>query len=99
MPFLQRPCPIEGAARLRQSDRQIFRQHGIQICTTKERVGRVDQRRQVVIPREIFDTLCMRAGDADALTPDEARRVRRGEAQLKRGVSKPWGAVKNAGSR
>jgi hypothetical protein len=32
----------------------------------------------------------------DALTPEEAKIVRRGEAQLKRGQSKPWRAVKNA---
>ena len=86
-------------------------------ATTKERIGRVGQRRQVVIPREIFETLCMRVGDfvafaqrgngvlikpkrmvdaADVLTPEEAKIVRRGEAQLKRGESKPWRTVKNA---
>jgi len=32
----------------------------------------------------------------DTLTPDEARIVRRGEAQLKRGKSKPWRVVKHA---
>ncbi len=31
--------------------------------TTQERIGRVGQRRQVVIPREIFDNLQMREGD------------------------------------
>ncbi len=30
---------------------------------TGERIGRVGQRRQVVIPREIFDNLRMREGD------------------------------------
>jgi AbrB family looped-hinge helix DNA binding protein len=30
---------------------------------TEERIGRVGQRRQVVIPREIFDNLRMREGD------------------------------------
>jgi AbrB family looped-hinge helix DNA binding protein len=30
---------------------------------TQERVGRVGQRRQVVIPREILETLKLRAGD------------------------------------
>jgi hypothetical protein len=35
----------------------------------------------------------------DTLTPAEAKIVRRGEAQLKRGDSKPWRAVKNALSR
>jgi bifunctional DNA-binding transcriptional regulator/antitoxin component of YhaV-PrlF toxin-antitoxin module len=29
----------------------------------REPIGRVGQRRQVVIPREIFDNLCMREGD------------------------------------
>ncbi len=32
----------------------------------------------------------------DTLTPAEAKIVRRGEAQLKRGESKPWDAVKHA---
>ena len=88
--------------------------------TAKERIGRVGQRRQVVIPREMFETLCMREGDFvafarrgngvlikpkrvvdpdDVLTPEEAKIVRRGEGQLKRGESKPWRAVKNALSR
>jgi bifunctional DNA-binding transcriptional regulator/antitoxin component of YhaV-PrlF toxin-antitoxin module len=35
----------------------------------------------------------------DTLTPAEARIVRRGEAQLKRGESKPWREVKHALSR
>ena len=80
----------------------------------------VGQRRQVVIPREILETLNLRAGDFVAfteqkngvlikakrtvdpdatLTPAEAKIVRRGEAQLKRGDSKPWRAVKHALSR
>jgi bifunctional DNA-binding transcriptional regulator/antitoxin component of YhaV-PrlF toxin-antitoxin module len=32
----------------------------------------------------------------DTLTPSEAKLVRRGEAQLKRGKSKPWHVVKHA---
>jgi len=85
--------------------------------TTEERTGRVGQRRQVVIPREILQTLKLQVGDLvefaerkngvlikpkrtvdpdDTLTPAEAKIVRRGEAQLKRGESKPWRAVKNA---
>jgi len=84
---------------------------------TQERVGRVGQRRQVVIPREILETLKLQAGDLvafaeqkngvlikpkravhndDTLTPEEAKIVRRGETQLKRGQSKPWRTVKNA---
>jgi AbrB family looped-hinge helix DNA binding protein len=35
----------------------------------------------------------------DTLTPAEAKLVRRGEAQLKRGESKSWREVKNALSR
>ena len=35
----------------------------------------------------------------DTLTPAEAKIVRRGEAQLKRGESKPWRVVKHALSR
>jgi AbrB family looped-hinge helix DNA binding protein len=88
--------------------------------TTQERIGRVGQRRQVVIPREILETLKLQAGDLvaftehkngvlikakrtvdpdDTLTPAEAKIVRRGEAQLKRGDSKPWRTVKHALSR
>jgi AbrB family looped-hinge helix DNA binding protein len=84
---------------------------------TQERVARVGQRRQVVIPREILETLKLQAGDlvafseqkngvlikpkravdaGDILTPQEAKIVRRGEAQLKRGQSKTWHAIKNA---
>jgi AbrB family looped-hinge helix DNA binding protein len=83
----------------------------------QERVGRVGQRRQVVIPREILETLKLQAGDLvafseqkngvlikpkravdarDTLTPAEAKIVRRGEAQLKRGQSKPWRTIKDA---
>ncbi len=84
---------------------------------TQERVGRVGQRRQVVIPREILETLNLREGDfvayakqkngvlikpkrlvdpEDTLTVAEAKVVRKGEAQLKRGESKPWRDVKHA---
>jgi bifunctional DNA-binding transcriptional regulator/antitoxin component of YhaV-PrlF toxin-antitoxin module len=35
----------------------------------------------------------------DTLTPEEAKIVRRGEAQLRRGDSKPWRAVKHALAR
>lgn len=83
----------------------------------QERVVPVGQRRQVVIPREILDTLKLQAGDLvafserkngvlikprravdarDTLTPEEGKIVRRGEAQLKHGQSKPWRAIKDA---
>ena len=32
----------------------------------------------------------------DRLSPEDAKIVRRGEAQLKRGKSKPWRTIKNA---
>ena len=81
------------------------------------RIARVGQRRQVVIPREILETLKLQPGDFvafaehkngilikptrvvdrdDTLSPAEAKIVRRGEAQLKRGDSKPWRVVKHA---
>ena len=77
-------------------------------------------RRQVVIPRDMLETLDLHEGDlvafaehkngvlikprrvmdaGDTLTPAEAIVVRRGEAQLKRGDSKPWHTVKNALAR
>jgi AbrB family looped-hinge helix DNA binding protein len=88
--------------------------------TTQERTGRVGQRRQVVIPRDILETLNLQAGDLvafaekkngvlikpkrmvdpdDKLSPAEAKIVRRGEAQLKRGESKSWRLAKHALSR
>ncbi len=36
--------------------------------TSPERIGRLGQRRQVVIPREIFENLRMRTGDFVAIT-------------------------------
>ena len=84
---------------------------------TQERVGRVGQRRQVVIPKEMLATLNLREGDFvafaeqkngvlikpkrlvdadDTLTPAEAKVVRKGVAQLKRGESKTWREVKHA---
>ena len=35
----------------------------IKAITTRERIGRVGQRRQVVIPREMLDTLNIQEGD------------------------------------
>jgi AbrB family looped-hinge helix DNA binding protein len=87
---------------------------------TAEKIGRVGQRRRIVIPQDILDTLNIREGDLVAftqtsggvlikpkrkiddgtqLTSEEAKLVRRGEAQLKRGASMPWRAVKHALSR
>jgi hypothetical protein len=78
---------------------------------TQLRIARVGQRRQVVIPREILETLKNRVtllqlikptrlvDRDDTLSPAEAKIVRRGEAQLKRGDSKPWRVVKHALSR
>src|SRR5689334_23956585 len=79
-------------------------------------ISRIGQRRQVVIPKAIFDALRLQEGDFmevtaeagrvfmkpkklvdadDVLTKEEARKVRKGEAQLKRGHSRPWRAVKH----
>ena len=86
----------------------------------QNQTSRVGRRREVIIPKEILDSLKLRAGDVvsfaeqrngvlitpkrvadpeDALTPAEARIVRRGEAQIERGESKPWRDVKHALSR
>jgi AbrB family looped-hinge helix DNA binding protein len=86
-------------------------------ATVRDRIGRVGQRRQVVIPRDMLETLRIQEGDFvafskqangvlikpkrlvdpdDILSPADAKIVRRGEAQLKRGQSKPWRAVKDA---
>lgn len=79
-------------------------------------ISKIGQRRQVVIPKRVFDDLQLREGDfmevtiehgrlamrpkrlvdvSETLTAREAATVRRGEAQLKAGRSKPWRAVKN----
>ena len=83
-------------------------------------LSRIGQRRQVVIPKAIFEALGLVEGDFvevttvegrvsmkpkklvdadDVLTPTEEKTVRHGEAQLKRGESKPWRVVKNALAR
>jgi AbrB family looped-hinge helix DNA binding protein len=36
---------------------------GARLTATRERIGRVGQRRQVVIPREMLETLNLREGD------------------------------------
>ena len=79
-------------------------------------VSRIGQRRQVVIPKTVFEALKLQEGDFlemtvedgrlaihpkrlvdvdEVLTKSEAAKVRRGEAQLKAGRSKPWRTVKH----
>ena len=80
-------------------------------------VSRIGQRRQVVIPKRVFDALKLRAGDFvevsaeggrlemrpkrlvdigdDELTPDDAAKVRRGEAEIEAGRSKSWRTVRD----
>jgi AbrB family looped-hinge helix DNA binding protein len=79
-------------------------------------VSRIGQRRQVVIPKAVFDALQLQEGDFlemsvergrlaiqpkrlvdvnDVLTKSEAAKVRRGEAQIRAGRSKPWRTVKH----
>jgi AbrB family looped-hinge helix DNA binding protein len=79
-------------------------------------VSRIGQRRQVVIPKRLFEVLQLQEGDfvevtvqrgrlqmrpkrlvdvGDVLTKGEAAKVRRGEAQLKAGRSRPWRALKH----
>ena len=67
------------------------------------RIGRVGQRRGLVAFTEQKNGVLIKAKRTvdtdDTLTPAEAKIVLRGEAQLKRGDSKSWRAVKNALSR
>ena len=79
-------------------------------------VSRIGQRRQVVIPKRLFEALELQEGDfvevtvergrlamrpkrlvdvSDILTKSEASKVRRGEAEIKAGRSKPWRAIKH----
>lgn len=78
-------------------------------------LSRIGQRRQVVIPKALFDSLGLSEGDFvevsterrliimkpkklvdadEVLTPAEASKIKRGEAELRRGRSRPWRAVK-----
>ena len=88
------------------------------LSATGERrpLSRIGQRRQVVIPKALFDSLGLSEGDFvevsterrliimkpkklvdadDVLTPVETTKVRRGEADLRRGRSRPWRAVRD----
>jgi hypothetical protein len=56
-------------------------------ATTQERIGRVGQRRQVVIPHVV--------DSQDVLTPAEAKEVRHGMKQIKEGRFKLWRDVKH----
>jgi AbrB family looped-hinge helix DNA binding protein len=79
-------------------------------------VSRIGQRRQVVIPKRLFEALELQEGDfvevtvergrlamrpkrlvdvSDILTKSEASKVRRGEAEIKAGRSKPWRVIKH----
>jgi bifunctional DNA-binding transcriptional regulator/antitoxin component of YhaV-PrlF toxin-antitoxin module len=44
-------------------------------------------------------TILPKGDSDDTLTPEEEKIVRRGEAQLRRGESRPWRAVKHALAR
>ncbi|MGC9224932.1 MAG: AbrB/MazE/SpoVT family DNA-binding domain-containing protein [Terracidiphilus sp.] len=88
----------------------------IRNITKSVAVSRIGQRRQVVIPKRVFEALKLQEGDfvemtaergnlqmrpkrlVDidvVLTPGEATKVRRGEAELHTGKSKPWRTVKH----
>jgi AbrB family looped-hinge helix DNA binding protein len=79
-------------------------------------IGKIGQRRQVVIPKAMLSDLGMREGDLvefersrdrlvirrkevvdseDTLTPSEAKKVRKGEQQLRRGQSRSWNDIKD----
>ncbi|MBM3745587.1 MAG: AbrB/MazE/SpoVT family DNA-binding domain-containing protein [Acidobacteria bacterium] len=83
-------------------------------------LSRIGQRRQVVIPKPVFESLGLQEGDfvevstdrrliilkpkklvdaEDVLTPAEAAKVRKGEAELRQGRSRPWRAVRDALAR
>jgi AbrB family looped-hinge helix DNA binding protein len=86
-------------------------------ATNPAAVSRIGQRRQIVIPKRVYDALKLRAGDFVEVTverghlqmrpkrlvdigdvvlsPAEAAKVRRGEAELKAGQSQSWRAVKD----
>lgn len=85
--------------------------------SAKPAVSRIGQRRQIVIPKRVFDALKLRPGDflevsaeggrlhmrpkrlvdieEENLAPHEAEKVRRGEAEIAEGRSRPWRTVRN----
>ncbi len=86
------------------------------MTSERERIGRVGQRRQVVIPRELLETMRLREGDFvaftrqrggvlikpkrlvdadDILTPEEARKVRKGLKEIRAGKTIPWSRIKH----
>ncbi|MBI3473312.1 MAG: AbrB/MazE/SpoVT family DNA-binding domain-containing protein [Candidatus Solibacter usitatus] len=79
-------------------------------------LSRIGQRRQVVIPKKIFDVMRLKEGDFmevtaeggrvsmkpkklvdadDALTPDEAKKVRHALRQIREGKTRPWSQIKH----
>jgi len=87
----------------------------IRNSTRPPAVSRIGQRRQVVIPKALFDALQLREGDFvemtvehgrvamrpkrlvdvdEVLTRAEAAKIRKGEAELQAGQSRPWRAIK-----
>jgi hypothetical protein len=69
--------------------------------------GRAGQRRQVVIPLEIFEMLKLRHGNGvlvkprrtvdpgEALTPAEAKRLRQSLKQTRQGKTRPWAHIRH----
>lgn len=122
-------CHLRFSASFDEPEETLYTESGLRFLpvmgtvktiSVDERIARVGQRRQIVIPRDILETLKIGAGDFVAfsalkdgvlikpkriaghdvtLSPADAKIVRRGEAQLKRGESKAWRVVKHALSR
>jgi AbrB family looped-hinge helix DNA binding protein len=87
------------------------------VLSAKPAVSRIGQRRQIVIPKRVFEALKLQPGDflevsaeggrlhmlpkrlvdirEENLAPDEAEKVRRGEAEIKAGQSRSWRTVRN----
>ena len=86
------------------------------VRTSEAAVSRIGQRRQVVIPKRLFEALELQEGDfvevtvergrlamrpkrlvdvSNVLTKADTLKVRRGEADLKAGRSKPWRVIKH----
>lgn len=65
--------------------------------TTQERIGRVEQCRQLGVPRDIQKDLKLEAGGFvdNALTITEAKKIRHALEQIREGRTKPWPQIKH----
>ena len=93
------PKSIRQKAGIKPGDQFEFKVSGRTITIVPTRSGNKLQDESERRGQKIHATNLTTADHGQTLTPAEAKLVRRGEAQIKRGESKPWRDVKHALSR